>query len=525
MKMSLFKKAVLTMACLTLFTIGAHASANAVYIAQNAAGAANGADCADAKPVSFFNTPGNWGSGTAQIGPGTTVYLCGTFTGAAGSTMLTIQGNGAPGNPVIINGTGATLTAPAWNYAIGCSGFSYITLDGGGTGTITSTQNGSALTYQNNGNGMQFTPCSNIEVKNWIISNIYVHTLPSDSNDYGADIYFAPGSDKISVHNNTVTQAAKGIFVLYSNLTSAAIYNNTTDYNKWSIGVLDDNSSSTANGVSIYGNTLGPHYDTWYDTAFALHLDGIMGSAANPGASMTGTLIYNNLIQGDMGASGDPNGTGYIFMAGQHSGEYIFNNVIQSISGCPEALVRINDSGASNVNTVFDNNTLIGHCSAVDTDALTNLVAENNIFSNVDTAWYQRPNNTTALGAVDHNDFYNVTNIASVNNGPGPPTTYVTLANWQAATIAGGAHPDMNSSTGNPLLGPSYAPQPTSGVNCTGANLYGLTPNLNFDKAGNARPNNSTVMCANGSNNWTMGAMQSSGSAPAAPSGLSAVVQ
>ncbi len=59
--MSLFKKAVLTMACLTLFTIGAHASASAVYIAQNAAGAANGADCADAKPVSFFNTAGQLG--------------------------------------------------------------------------------------------------------------------------------------------------------------------------------------------------------------------------------------------------------------------------------------------------------------------------------------------------------------------------------------------------------------------------------------------------------------------------------
>ena len=108
--------------------------ASDIYVAQNAAGGNSGGDCADAHAVSWFNSSANWGSGNGQIGPGTTVHLCGTFTGAANSTMLTIQGSGASGNPVtILFENGADLTAPYWsgNGAIICSGHNYITIDGG----------------------------------------------------------------------------------------------------------------------------------------------------------------------------------------------------------------------------------------------------------------------------------------------------------------------------------------------------------------------------------------------------------
>src|SRR5690349_10329995 len=69
------------------------ASANDVYIAQTAAGAANGADCADARPLSFFNSSPNWGSGTGQIGPATTVHICGTISVSANSYALAFQGS------------------------------------------------------------------------------------------------------------------------------------------------------------------------------------------------------------------------------------------------------------------------------------------------------------------------------------------------------------------------------------------------------------------------------------------------
>jgi hypothetical protein len=71
--------------------LAASASAKDIYLAQSAAGAATGADCADAQAASFFNSSGNWGSGAAQIGPGTTVHLCGTI-----AASLTAKGMAQP---------------------------------------------------------------------------------------------------------------------------------------------------------------------------------------------------------------------------------------------------------------------------------------------------------------------------------------------------------------------------------------------------------------------------------------------
>ena len=79
-----------------------YARANDIYLAQGGSGAANGADCADAFSTSFFNSGSNWGSGQSQIGPGTTVHLCGTITGSAGSTGLTFQTGGASGRPIVL---------------------------------------------------------------------------------------------------------------------------------------------------------------------------------------------------------------------------------------------------------------------------------------------------------------------------------------------------------------------------------------------------------------------------------------
>src|SRR3989344_4604412 len=81
------------------------AASSNIYIAQSAAGSADGSSCANARAVSFFNASGNWGTGATQIGPGTVVHLCGTIT-----TYLTFQGSGASGSPVVVDGTGATMS-------------------------------------------------------------------------------------------------------------------------------------------------------------------------------------------------------------------------------------------------------------------------------------------------------------------------------------------------------------------------------------------------------------------------------
>ena len=81
------------------------AASSNIYIAQSAAGSADGSSCANARAASFFNSSGNWGTGTTQIGSGTVVHLCGTIT-----TDFTSQGSGASGNPVVVDGTGATMS-------------------------------------------------------------------------------------------------------------------------------------------------------------------------------------------------------------------------------------------------------------------------------------------------------------------------------------------------------------------------------------------------------------------------------
>src|SRR5215472_17868238 len=89
------------------------ASATGVFITPD--GSAQGACTTSPQPPSFFNNAANWGTGPGQIGPGTTVHLCGTFSAPIGTNILTAQGSGASGNPVtILFESGTVMTSPAF---------------------------------------------------------------------------------------------------------------------------------------------------------------------------------------------------------------------------------------------------------------------------------------------------------------------------------------------------------------------------------------------------------------------------
>ena len=67
-----------------------------VYVAQTASGSDSGVDCANAHALDWFSAAANWTTTEASdglVGPGDTVHLCGTFTGTAGQTILTIPGS------------------------------------------------------------------------------------------------------------------------------------------------------------------------------------------------------------------------------------------------------------------------------------------------------------------------------------------------------------------------------------------------------------------------------------------------
>src|SRR5215469_13132270 len=136
-----------------------------IYIAQGATGAGNGSSCSAAYAYTFFNSGNNWGSGAAQIGPGTTVHLCGTI-----SSSLTFQGSGGAGNPItLLAEPGANLTSVNFSAnAINGNGQSYLVMDGGSNGVIQNTGTGSTLASQASAGGIVMNPCGHdVEIKNW----------------------------------------------------------------------------------------------------------------------------------------------------------------------------------------------------------------------------------------------------------------------------------------------------------------------------------------------------------------------
>src|SRR5260370_3291112 len=98
---------------LVLLFFALPAGAKDFYIAANQVGTGSGTGCSTAMPYAWFNNAANWGAGVAQIGPGTTVHLCGTFTGTPGQQLLTVLRNGTSTTPITIKfETNAILTAP-----------------------------------------------------------------------------------------------------------------------------------------------------------------------------------------------------------------------------------------------------------------------------------------------------------------------------------------------------------------------------------------------------------------------------
>src|ERR1017187_5060971 len=154
---------VLTFMFLIVLPLLGSASAANVYITPD--GTSQGRCTINPHTPQWFNNSSNWGSGAGQIGPGTTVLICGSFLSSTpGATLLTIQGSGISGNPItLLFDTNASLTnSTYWGYgssdggAIFGSSKSYITINGGTTGLIQNTGNGTGLAYEMPSSGVSF---------------------------------------------------------------------------------------------------------------------------------------------------------------------------------------------------------------------------------------------------------------------------------------------------------------------------------------------------------------------------------
>src|SRR4029077_6509705 len=78
------------------------AGAKDIYVAAVQASSGTGSACSTARPVSWLASSSSWGSGATQVGPGTTVHLCGTITGTPGQQLFVIRVDGTVTSPITI---------------------------------------------------------------------------------------------------------------------------------------------------------------------------------------------------------------------------------------------------------------------------------------------------------------------------------------------------------------------------------------------------------------------------------------
>lgn len=375
------------------------ASAKDIYIAQNAAGAADGSNCDAARAYGFFNSSSNWGTGITQIGPGTTVHICGTITGASNSTLLSFQGSGAAGSPItLLFEPGAVLQAPYFASSLGGvsagaitmgTGRSYLVVDGGSNGIIRNTANGSGWANQQASTGVSAFGCGNCVVRNLSIADIFVNVsgngaLGDNSVVRAMDI----SGSHWEINNNVMHDCGWCLINFYAaGDTDVKIHDNEF-YNFGHAYALATGSAVSGTNFQFYNNRM---HDTsnWDAPGCPFHQDG-MHMFGVPGSSMSGLYTYNNYFSGDWGTCP----TGLVFVEGgastnnaNLSNSYWWNNV--AVISSPVA--NTNGwfsvfSGVSGVTQIF-NNTIIGP-RATDNSAcfnigpVRNLTFENNLITN-----------------------------------------------------------------------------------------------------------------------------------------------
>lgn len=441
------------------------AIARDIYIAQNAVGANNGFDCADAHAVSFFNAAANWGSGPAQIGPGTTAHLCGVIT-----TELTVQGSGTSGSPItILFQPHAQVTLPACDSTNGCvnvRGKSYIIIDGGtacgpgtacastslacvanalacGTGSIVQTSNGtlpfSITNITCNGGVATVTGPSPFGFS----LSPYPAVLPVYISDNSVSSYngswtVASNDDTTNTFtfnvpcNGTGTGGSAGALCLngsYCTHDSAAIMLNgqgtgcaNCEFRNLIVGPLyyrtsyrDAGSGGGLSGTTYFEGTTGTL--KIHDNVMPYAISGIQYVPISGGDS--GLSIYNNEIYNTNGGIVIASSSNISNLSGaQIYGNYIHDAQLEDAAGCPghhDGIHMWGINGGTNANVNFYNNWISGNFGGCPTGAIffegtnRNVQMYNNLINITYTVMYNGIVNVNGDGVAGGYQIYNNT--------------------------------------------------------------------------------------------------------------------
>jgi hypothetical protein len=501
------------------------AFASDIFVAQSAVGADTGFDCGSAHSYTFFNTEGNWGTGSGKIGPGTTVHVCGTIIGTAGGTGLSFQGNGASGNPItLLFEANAVLQAPFWAPSLGGSpagaitfgvGRSWLTIDGGANGIVQNTANGSGLANHVPSTGVSGFNCSSCTVRNLTIANLYVNLSGSgtlgDNSVVRAIDFNGPNW---SIHDNTIHDCGWCVFDGYQDGdTHTEIFNN----NIYNMGHAIAYAASTSNGCSspcllLHDNHIHDAAN-WSAPGCPFHQDGLH-TFGTTGSSIADLYISNNLFDGDWGVCP----TGFIFLEGgtvsppqtpSHLKSFaIWNNVFVVVNS---GIVNTNGwisiaTGESGTQRIM-NNTVLG-ANATDNTAcfvlqnLSGLIFENNTVSPCGSPVRV---DSSVLVAVDHN-FYGPSCTNGGNCFVWNGSFSGSFSKWKTNCAC-----DINSVQNNtPLLNSDGSLQTNSPASTVGLNLMAsATGNLASLASDTSKGNTRQVVARPFSGSWAAGAYAS----------------
>jgi hypothetical protein len=488
------------------------AKAKDFYVTQ--AGRGTGVSCSNPLSVAWFNNTANWGTGVKQIGPGTTVHLCGTFTGGVGQQLLIVRRSGTSTAPITIKfESGARLNSPAWSSmgAISAPNLSYIVVDGGGTGVIQNTGNGTGRAYRRTSVGIYFTRCNGCKVKNITIANLYVHS-PNDTtvNQGQVNCVSFVSANNVTIDHVTCHDAGWAFAGMGNNFTLqySIIYN--IDH-----GVAFGASGVTS-GFSIHDNHFY-NFANWDTTINKYHHDGVHMWGQN-GGRVTNGSIYNNRFDGDSGV----NITAFVFLQDSVQRVAVYNNVFTTPNTRVMRSIWFHATstsmpgGAAMYNSAHNNTVNAGthrEGSGLMADSQLNFSAYNNVLmggqSDISI------NGGTTLSGVNNNVYVDLASFGDRNTFGWRGTSYQTLAQWKNTCRCDGNSKFVLpsqvrfSSTGQ-ILGTSAAL--SAGTNLTSISDGSLSM-LASDIIGASRP-------ADGS--WDAGAYQS-GSKPARPAAVNGV--
>jgi hypothetical protein len=480
-------KGLIAVQILLAATIGGGvAHANDIYIAQSAAGANNGSSCTSPYAYSFFNATGNWGSGSNQIGPGTTVHICGTIADSLNGTLLTAHGSGASGNPITIQfESGASLQSPGETQFINGNGQSHFVITGVTacgwvnlaevpcTESIYNTLNGFSGQTCPGGpcvNQVQTTAIGNftldLTVRNLLIGPIYIHGGTSDttfSSPGPVGISFGSGASLLTVNNVIIHDGGWCMNAIVSNLT---MYNFEIYYcDHGNGGGQYTDTPNTLSTISIHDGYIHDPYP-WDQTNNAFHHDGLHlfsycatliggNNTYCPSTIINNVNIYNMVFGGNWGQ----NNTANIFFEGNLTNVNLFNNV-SLLTSLTYLLANGPFNGyGSNIN--YFNNTVLGP---------VNLVNNGNKFSIF-----------CGPGMVVKNNAWTDGGMISTN-GPWPNNCPYTLPSGAGGGTQNCTNLSYTLAT-NAYLAPADFSNGFGYSNCTGGNCTG-NGFLNFNASG-----------------------------------------